>query len=357
MQSFLAQQYWHNTVQDYCIALGTFIVIVLLILILKKIILKRIKNWASGTERKFDDFFVRGFERTVVPLLYIGGIYIALQQLTLAPKVDKWTGIFFSICVTFFVVRAVTTLLQFMFVSYLSGQERGEEKTKQVKGIMVVVSALIWGIGILVLLSNWGFNVTTFVAGLGIGGIAIALAAQTILGDLFSYFVIFFDKPFEIGDFIIVQDKLGTVEYIGIKTTRLRSLSGEQLVFSNTDLTNSRVHNYKRMATRRIVFKFNVALDTPRDKLALIPGMVKKAVADAGNAFFDRSHLLNFGDFCIVYENVFIVQSGDYNLYMDIQQAINLQLFEAFEKEGIKFGIPTQNLFLNQRATETTEKL
>ncbi|MCW3462797.1 mechanosensitive ion channel family protein [Chitinophaga nivalis] len=355
MQSFLEQKYWGNTVQDYGIALGIFIVAVLLILVFKRILLIRLKKWAAKTTSRIDDFLIRGIERSLVPLLYVGAFYIAIQQLTLIPVLAKWVHIFLSVCLTLFAVRVVTALLQFLFVSYLSGQERGEEKTKQVKGIMILVSAFIWIIGLLFLLDNWGVNVTTFVAGLGIGGIAIALAAQTILGDLFSYFVIFFDRPFEIGDFIVVQDKSGTVEYIGIKTTRLRSISGEQLVFSNTDLTNSRVHNYKRMEKRRIVFKFGVTFNTPKDKLALIPELVKKIITDLPDVAFDRSHLLNFGDSSLVYENVYNVLGGDYNLYMDRQQAINLQLFAAFAKEGISFAFPTTTVYLNNNTT--TEKI
>src|SRR3546814_878321 len=142
---------------------------------------------------------------------------------------------------------------------------------RQNRGIMFILNVVIWIFGLVLLLSNLGYDVTAIVAGMGIGGIAIALAAQTILGDLFSYFVIFFDRPFEIGDFIVVDDKSGTVEYVGIKTTRLKSLGGEQLVFSNTDLTNSRLHNYKRMERRRIVFKLGVVYETPEKKLKLIP--------------------------------------------------------------------------------------
>jgi small-conductance mechanosensitive channel len=162
------------------------------------------------------------------------------------------------LAVTFFVLRIVTSFIGYSFKRALARKEKNELREKQAKGILLIVQIIIWVIGLLFLIDNLGFDITTLVAGLGIGGIAIALAAQTVLGDLFSYLVIFFDKPFEIGDFIIVEDKMGTVEYIGIKTTRLRTLGGEQLVCSNTDLTNSRVHNYKRMQERRIVFAFGV---------------------------------------------------------------------------------------------------
>jgi len=353
---FLQQEYWGNTLLNYCISALIIIIGFFLLQIIKRIALGRLQKWVEKTDSTADDFLVRGIRRSLVPILYAVLIYIALGNLNLPPKWDHVIKILFSLCVTVFVIRAITTSLQFMLTGYLSKQENGEEKTRQVRGIMIIISAVIWVIGILFLLNNWGVNVTTFIAGLGIGGIAIALAAQTILGDLFSYFVIFFDRPFEIGDFIIVQDKMGSVEYIGIKTTRLRSLSGEQLVFSNTDLTNSRVHNYKRMETRRIVFQFGVPLHTPREKVARIGSIVKDIITRMDGVRFDRAHFLSFGASRLEFEVVYIVLTGDYNKYMDYQQAINLEMFAEFEKEGIEFALPVQTLYVqNQEKKDTKE--
>jgi small-conductance mechanosensitive channel len=342
----LQQVYWGNTLLNYCISALIILVGLLLLQVIKRIVLNRLQKWVNRTDNKADDFLVAAIRRSLVPVLYAIVIFIALGNLNLPPKWDHVIKILFSLCVTVFIIRAITNTLQFLLTGYLSKQENGEEKTRQVRGIMVIISAVIWIIGILFLLNNWGVNVTTFVAGLGIGGIAIALAAQTILGDLFSYFVIFFDRPFEIGDFIIVQDKMGTVEYIGIKTTRLRSLSGEQLVFSNTDLTNSRVHNYKRMETRRIVFKFGVIYDTPKEKLAKIPVIIKDIITRQEGLRFDRAHFLNFADFQLEFEVVYIVLTGDYNKYMDYQQVINLEMFDIFAKEGIEFAFPTRTVII-----------
>jgi small-conductance mechanosensitive channel len=185
------------------------------------------------------------------------------------------------------------------------------------------------------------------VAGLGIGGIAVALASQALLGDLFSYFVIFFDKPFEIGDFIIVGDKLGVVEYVGIKTTRIHALSGEQIVFSNTDLTNSRVHNFKKMEKRRVVFKLGVIYQTPAEKLKSIPRIVKDIIEEQQDVTFDRGHFQSFGDFSLNFEFVYYVAGADYNKYMDIQQAINFSINDIFAREKIEFAYPSQTLFVN----------
>jgi small-conductance mechanosensitive channel len=192
------------------------------------------------------------------------------------------------------------------------------------------------------------------VAGLGIGGIAVALAAQAILGDLFSYFVIFFDRPFEIGDFIIIGDFMGSIEHIGIKTTRIRSLGGEQLVFSNTDLTNSRIRNYKRMEKRRVVFKLGIVYQTTTSQVKEVPGIIKTAIENVQDTVFDRAHFATYGDFSLDFEVVYYVLSGDYNKYMDIQQDINFEIKEEFEKRGIEFAYPTQTLFLEKEQENRT---
>jgi len=167
-----------------------------------------------------------------------------------------------------------------------------------------------------------------------------------LLGDLFSYFVIVFDRPFEIGDFLIFGDILGSVEKIGIKTTRIRSLSGEQITVSNSDLTGSRVRNYKRMEQRRIVFGVGVVYDTPFEQLKKIPGIIREAVEAEELARFDRAHFARYGDWSLDFEVVYYVLSPDYNLYMDIQERINLAIFERFEAEGIGFAFPTRTVQL-----------
>jgi small-conductance mechanosensitive channel len=207
---------------------------------------------------------------------------------------------------------------------------------------------VIWSLVVLLILDNIGVNITTLIAGLGVGGIAVALALQTVLGDLFASLSIVLDKPFEVGDFLIVGDLLGTVEYVGLKTTRLRSLSGEQLVFSNSDLLNSRIRNFGRMYERRVVFKIGVTYQTPREKLIKIPAIIRQAVERQEKTRFDRSHFFEYGDFSLNYESVYYVKGPDYNEYMDIQQAINLYIHEQFENEGIEFAYPTQTLYLNQ---------
>ncbi|MDE2314346.1 MAG: mechanosensitive ion channel family protein [Elusimicrobia bacterium] len=209
-----------------------------------------------------------------------------------------------------------------------------------------MLNGAVW-IGIAAfILENMGVNITTAVAGLGIGGVAIALAAQQILGDLFSSFVIFVDKPFKVGDFIVVDGLMGTVEHVGIKTTRLRSLGGEMLVMANSDLTKSRLHNYQQMTQRRVIFGFGVTYQTPVDKMRAIPGMVREIFSSLDKAKLDRVNFKDFGDSSMDFEVVYYVLSPDYGLYMNIQESINLAMLERFTEEKIDFAYPTRTVFL-----------
>ena len=207
----------------------------------------------------------------------------------------------------------------------------------------------IWTAAVLLALANMGVDVTAMIAGLGIGGVAVALAAQNILGDLFASASIVLDKPFVLGDFIVVGDEMGAVEYIGLKTTRLRSLSGEQLIFSNADLLKSRIHNYQRMAERRVQFTVGVDYDTPYEKVAAVPAMLRKCVEAQKPVRFDRAHFVRYGDWALTFEVVYYVLSADNNVSMDIQQAINLELFRRFAEEKIDFALPTRTVYQRQR--------
>jgi small-conductance mechanosensitive channel len=348
MQEFLNQTLWGNTAERYLIAIGILIAGIVLIKIFKTIVLYRLKKWAEKTETTLDDFLIKGIEKSIVPLLYYGAFYAAITSLTLNPQTKKIVDIASLVILTFFIVRFVSSTIMFSLTYIIKKQERGEEKARQLRGMTVLINIFVWVIGIVFLMDNLGFNISAVVAGLGIGGIAIALAAQAILGDLFSYFVIFLDRPFEVGDFIVVADKVGTVEYTGIKTTRVRSLSGEQLVFSNTDLTNSRIHNFKKMMERRVVFKLGVIYQTTAAQLEEIPKIVKDIIASHQDIRFDRGHFASYGDFSLNFEFVYFVIGSDYVKYMDTQQSINLKIYSEFEKRGIEFAYPTQTVFVNK---------
>jgi small-conductance mechanosensitive channel len=216
-----------------------------------------------------------------------------------------------------------------------------------VYAVQFLTNLVLWSLLVLVALDNVGIQITTLVAGLGIGGIAVALAAQSVLGDLFASLVIVLDRPFAVGDFIILGDFMGSVERIGIKTTRLRSLSGEQLIFANHDLVTSRIRNYKRMLERRIVFQLGLVYGTTAEQMERAVQMVREAIErQQPRTRFDRAHFSSFGNFSLNIEAVYYVLAPDYLVYMDIQQAINLELLKRFGEEGLEFAFPTQTLYI-----------
>ena len=198
------------------------------------------------------------------------------------------------------------------------------------------------------MLSNLGINVTSLVAGLGVGGIAIAFALQNILNDLFSSFAIYFDKPFVVGDFIKIGEHAGTVEKVGIKTTRIRSTTGEELIISNRELTSARVQNFKRLNERRSIFTIGVVYETTAEKLRRIPSIIQTIIESQSLNRFDRVHFKTFGDFSLNFEVSYYVQTTDYKKFMDTQEIVNLKIVEAFEKEGISMAYPTQTIYLEK---------
>lgn len=348
MNELLNQTFLGNPYYNYLIAIGTFLIGLIVTFLFKKILLRRLKKWSAKTDTKFDDILVREIERTLLPILYFGILYLSIKTLTLSETFTYYLDIVTKVLFVYLLVRLILSIINHLTSSYLKRFDDYEQRQKQLKGIKVLVNLLVWVIALVFLLDNLGVEISAVVAGLGIGGIAVALAAQVILGDLFSYFVIFFDRPFAIGDFIIVDDKLGVVEYVGIKTTRIRALTGEQLVFSNTDLTNSRVHNFKKMERRRVVFKLGVVYQTSYEKLKRIPEIVKEIIEKQSEVTFDRGHFASYGDFSLNFEFVYFIQGSDYNKYMDTQQNINFEVFKRFEEEKIEFAYPTQTIFVSK---------
>jgi len=347
-ENVLQMTYLGNTVLQYGSALIIFIVSVILIKILHSVVIARLKSWAEQTQTTLDDFVIRVGERTLIPLLYFGALYIGLRSLTLNPALTKAVSFSGALLLTVLGIRFLTQVIGSAILLY--AEKRGDEGglKQKFQSLLPVIRIAIWSVGVVFLLDNLGFKVSAVVAGLGIGGVAVALGAQAILGDLFSYFAILFDRPFVLGDFIIVGDKMGTIENIGIKTTRIRSLGGEQLIFSNTDLTNSRIRNYKRMQQRRIVFKLGTTYNTKTEQLKGIPEIIKKVINNVTNTRFDRAHFSSYGDFSLNIEVVYYVLTSDYNKYMDIQEQINIGIKEEFEKRKIEFAFPTQTLYLSK---------
>ncbi|UCH11884.1 MAG: mechanosensitive ion channel family protein [Candidatus Omnitrophota bacterium] len=343
---FIEQAFLGNRVLDYLICVLLLLAGFGIIKIFQIFIIRRLKRWAEKTATTIDDFLIRLIRKIVVPLAYFGAFYLSVNILNLNPLLKRIINIAGVAILTLFTARLATVIISYGFDVFWTKRDKDVGLERSLKGILRITKLIVWGLAIVFFLDNLGFKISAVIAGLGIGGVAVALAAQAILGDLFSYFAIIFDRPFEIGDFIIIGEYLGTIEHIGIKTTRVRSLGGEQLVFSNKDLTNSRLRNYKRMGKRRVVFKLGVTYQTPLEKLKVMPEIIENVIKNVKDTTFDRAHFASYGDFNLVFEVVYYVMSRDYNKYMDIQQEINFAIKKEFEARDIEFAYPTQTLYV-----------
>ncbi len=347
MDLFLQIEFLGNPLADWLTALGIALAINVAVGTIKWAVLRRLAEVAERTDTALDDAVVEITRRTRQGLIFGVTLFAGSHYLALPESVAT-------------VLRNVATVAAFLQIGLWAiaaldfWLERYRRRTlahdagaaTSLAALNFIGRLVLWAVVLLLMLDNLGVNVTALVAGLGVGGIAVALAVQNILGDLFASLSIVMDKPFVIGDSIVVDNYSGTVEYVGLKTTRIRSSGGEQLVFSNSDLLKARLRNFRRMQERRIVFSFGVVYQTPQEKLEKIPGMVRDIVAAAPKARFDRAHLRDLGDSALNYEVVYWVLEPDYTRYMDAQQAINLGLLSRFAQEGIGFAYPTRSVFV-----------
>lgn len=329
---------YYNTIKEWSVAFGIFFGICLVVQLFRYLVVKRLKVLAGHTTTGVDDFLIEVIRTSLVPALYFVAAYAGMKYLQLPEKVYNTAHTVLLVMFTFFVLRIITSAMKFFVFSYLDKKEDSEIKKKQANGILVIVNVIVWILGFVFLLDNMGRDVTALIAGLGVGGIAIALAAQAILGDLFSYFVIYFDRPFEIGDSIALDDKSGTVEYIGLKTTRIRTLTGDQLIVSNTNLTNSRVHNYKKMIERGVTFRLTVTYQTTNEQLEAIPGYIQAIIEGIDGLRFSRAHFSSISASGLDFDTLYYVQSQDYREYMDKQEQLYRALVKKFREEGIEFS-------------------
>lgn len=348
VQDILHLTFFQNSVEQYLISLSVLITALVVVKLFEFAVVKRLKIWAESSPGKIDLVFLNNLEKTLLPALYYGSFYLSLRSLTLHASLNKASDVLGIIILTVSALRFFIAAVDYG-LEYLLTTKEAADRERTVKAAMPILKVMIWALGFIFLLDNLGFQISAVVAGLGIGGIAVALAAQALLGDLFSYVAIVFDKPFEIGDFIIIGEQLGTIEHIGIKTTRIRSLSGEQLIIANSDLTNSRIHNYKRMAERRVLFRFRIMPNTPSQQLQVIPAIVQNIIENIEHTVFDRAHFSSFGEYSLDFEVVYYVVGNDYKKYMDIQQTINLALKKELEQRNIEFAYLPRALFLKNQ--------
>jgi small-conductance mechanosensitive channel len=328
----------NNTLENWAIALAVLTGATLAMHWLRRMALHKMQVLSQRTDTLADDLVARMLRKTYLLILLTLSAYLASLALDLT---DKQRLVVSRVAIAALILQLAIwgdTLLR-AWRDHYPGNGDGPRKASRT--IVCFMSRLaLWVIAFLMVLDNFGFNITALVASLGVGGIAVALAVQNILGDLFASLSIMLDKPFEIGDFIIVGDVLGSVEHIGLKTTRLRGLGGEQVIFANGDLLKSRIHNHKRMETRRVAFVLRVAYGAGDAQLARVPALIREVVEAEPMAGFERAHFFNYGEWSLNFEVVYHFQSPDYIAHMDTQQAILLEIYRRFERERIRFAHP-----------------
>jgi len=343
---FLEENVAGNTLFEWLAAVTAVLAAFLALRLTVALIRGRLQRLAERTRTSLDDVLADTLASTNNLFLFIVSAFVGSLMLDMKRTTTETVR---AVLVVAFIVQAAIwanrAVASWMAKERAARAESDPGAVTTLQGVSFVVRVLIWFGGLLLVLENLGVDITALVAGLGIGGVAVALALQNILGDLLAALSITLDKPFVNGDFIIVGDYLGTIERIGLKTTRIRSLSGEQLIFSNSDLLSSRIRNYKRMQERRIVFTFGVVYQTSPEMLRRIPGMVREIIEKAERTRFDRAHFKEFGDSAYVFEVVFYMLEPDYNLYMDVQQQINLAICDRFAEHRIEMAYPTRTLF------------
>ncbi len=348
----LQRPVYHNTLQQWILAVVVAIAAYVALRIVKRILAAQSKRFAERFVSTWSSAAAGLFDATRRWFLLIVALYCGTLMLTL-PTVERIVAGVAIIAAWLQVALWASSLLTLYLENYVRSRSQADPAAATTISMLGFLGRLLlWSLVALLALENLGVDVTALVAGLGVGGIAVALAAQNILGDLFASLSIVLDKPFMLGDFIVVGDQAGTVEAIGLKTTRVRSLTGEQLVFANNDLLQSRIRNFKRMQERRIVFSVGITYETSRDKIGGVAAILREAVEQQEALRFDRAHFKQFGPSSLDFEVVYYVRSADYAVYMDAQQAVNLTIFDRFAAEQIDFAYPTQTLFIN----DTTQR-
>ena len=331
-----------GTLLQWIIALAVVLAMVLAARLALPVVTRRLDELSKRTRLSLDDAVASALRATRTGLITVVAIAAGSQALELPAGAQKVVVGVATVALFLQVGLWLAALLAFWLQrSEQRAQAHHPGAVTSLAAVGFIGRIVLWAIILLLILDNLGINVTTLIAGLGIGGVAVALAVQNILGDLFASLSIVIDKPFVVGDFIVVDNFMGTVEHVGLKTTRLRSLDGEQLVFSNSDLLKTRLRNYKRMRERRIVFPFRLRYDTTPEQLERIPAIVRRLVESHKQTRFERAHFHKFGESSFDFETVFWMTTPDYNVYMDVQQQLNLDLMREFARLGVDFALPT----------------
>ncbi len=335
----LDQPILNNPLGHWLAASGIAVAIVLAALLFKRVALRRLEGWAKHSRNHVDDALISLLQDARLWLIAVLAVWAGSESLALPHKVETVLLKVATVAVFVQIGFWASHLLEFWAHRSRAKELDAAVATSASLGALVLIGRIVlWSLILLLAMDNLGINVSALVTSLGIGGIAVALAVQNVLGDLLASLSIVMDKPFEAGDFIVVDDYMGTVEHVGLKSTRLRSLNGEQIVLSNSDLLKSRLRNYKRMNERRVEFTFRIAYETPIEKLQKIPASIREIIEKQKDVRFERAHFKKLADASLDFEVVYWVTNPDFNEFMDIQQNINLQFMAAMARDKVEFA-------------------
>jgi len=318
--------------------------------IVYNIIERYFTKWTKKTKTKLDDEILSNIKLPIYLFVIIIGIYYALEPISFLDPYDGFLTPLFMVFEVLVATFAITRVVNVLITWYAEKQrKKSKQMSEHILFIMKkIIHAIIYLFAFLFILYAFNIDLSGALVGLGIGGIAIAFALQNVLSDVFSAFTIYFDKPFEIGDYVVLGDDSGTIKKIGIKSTRIQTLQGEELIVSNHELVSTRIRNFKKMRKRRVVFTFGVIYNTPLRKLKMIPEIITKIITDIELADIERIHFKEYGDFSLKFETIYYIRSKDYAKFMDVQQEINFKVKEIFEKENIEMAFPTQTIYLEK---------
>ena len=347
MWDFLRNPLADNTAQDWLIAAGVVVVMIVLVRTVIGIGLRRLKVIAAKTETDVDDLVAQLLEKTKILFVALVALYAGALSLNLPPEADDLLS---TLLVLGFLIQGAfwaNGVVNYMLGSWARQKFEADPTISTALGsVGFLIRFAVWATFVMLALDNLGIDVGPLVASLGIGGVALALALQGVLGDLFASLSIIFDKPFVVGDSIKVGDLAGTVQHVGLKSTRIRALTGEQLVFSNADLLSSRIQNFQHRQERRCVFTLGVTYDTSPEKLERIPSLIREIIESRESTRFERCLFMDFGDSALNFETVYHMLVPDFRTYGEANHAINLEIFRRFGEEGIEFAYPTQKVYL-----------
>jgi len=345
---FLNLSIWGQSLSDWALAALAFALTVTLIPLLRRYLRAKAAAYAGEDQPRAIALFAYLVQHTSRVVLWTAALFAAEKCLTLPRQIDRVFGVLIIVGIGLQMGIWILAAVRFAIMRSQPGKDPRLASSFNV--LMFTAGLLVWTVLTLLVLENLGVNVTALVAGLGVGGIAIALAMQTVLGDLFASLSIALDRPFAVGDWLRFDDCDGTVERIGIKSTRIRSVTGEQLILSNTDLLKSRIHNLGRMTERRALFSIAISYENSPALLEQVPKLIEAAVRSHPGTIFGYCLLQQIGDAALSYQVYFQVQHREaFDLVLAID-AVNRRILSLFHQAGVQLAHPMHVIHVHDRA-------